>query len=60
VYAVVVSHWNLWFSTKIEKAHEDHPVEEAIIEKLDKETDVEVESTTTTEDSKTTVSAKTD
>lgn len=46
VYAVVVSHWNLWFSTKIEKAHEENPVEEAIIEKLDKHTDVEVDSVT--------------
>lgn len=60
VYAVVVSHWNLWFQMKIEKKHEDNPVEEAIIDKLDKETDVHVESTTTTEDTKTKVTADTD
>ena len=59
VYAVVVSHWNLWFQMKIEKKHEDNPVEEAIIEKLDKETDVHVESTTTTEDTETKVTADT-
>lgn len=46
VYAVVVSHWNLWFTMKIEKKHEENPVEEAIIDRLDKHTDVEVNSTT--------------
>ena len=60
VYAVVGFHWSIWFQTKIEKKHEDNPVEEAIIEKLDNETDVEVESTTTTEDTETKVTAKTD
>jgi hypothetical protein len=60
VYAVVVCHWTLWFTTKIEKKHEDHPVEEAVIEKLDKETDVHVESTTRTADTETKVTATTD
>ena len=60
VYAVVGFHWNIWFTTKIEKKHEDNPVEEAIIEKLDKETDVHVESTTTTGDTETKVTATTD
>ena len=60
VYAIVGFHWNIWFTTKIEKKHEDNPVEGAIIEKLDKETDVHVESTTTTGDTKTKVTAKTD
>lgn len=46
VYAVVGFHWSLWFQTKIEKKHEDSPVEEAIIDRLDKDTDVEVSSTT--------------
>jgi hypothetical protein len=50
VYAVVGFHWNIWFNTKIEKKHEDNPVEEAILDKLDKETDVEVNSTTTKEE----------
>ncbi|QFG12249.1 membrane protein [Arthrobacter phage Racecar] len=50
VYAVVGFHWNIWFNTKIEKRHEDHPVAEEIMEKLDKETDVEVNSTTTKEE----------
>jgi hypothetical protein len=47
VYAVVVAHWCLWFQTKIEKIHEDNPVSEEIIERLDKDTDVTVESKTT-------------
>jgi hypothetical protein len=50
VYAVVGFHWNIWFTTKIEKRHEDNPVAEEIMEKLDKETDVEVNSTTTKEE----------
>lgn len=50
VYAVVGFHWTLWFQTKIEKKHEDHPVAEEIMEKLDTETDVEVNSTTTKEE----------
>jgi hypothetical protein len=49
VYAIVVSHWNLWFQMKIENKHEENPVEEAIIDKLDKDTDVEVTSKTTEE-----------
>lgn len=60
VYAIVGFHWTIWFSTKIEKKHEDNPVEEAILEKLDKETDVKVESITTTGDTKTKVTAETD
>ncbi|WP_411720825.1 hypothetical protein [Mycetocola sp.] len=55
VYAVVVSHWNLWFQMKIEKKHEENPVEEAIIDRLDKDTDVQVDSVTTEE---TTISSK--
>lgn len=43
VYAVVGFHWNIWFTTKIEKKHEDHPVAEEILEELDKNTDVVVE-----------------
>jgi hypothetical protein len=43
VYAVVVSHWNLWFQMKIEKNHEDHPVAEEILDELDEKTDVVVE-----------------
>lgn len=43
VYAVVGFHWSLWFQTKIEKKHEDHPVAEEILDELDEKTDVVVE-----------------
>jgi hypothetical protein len=55
VYAVVVSHWNIWFNTKIEKKHEENPVAEEILDRLDKDTDVTVSSVTTKEE--TTVSS---
>lgn len=43
VYAVVGFHWNIWFTTKIEKKHEDNPVAEEILHELDEKTDVVVE-----------------
>jgi hypothetical protein len=44
VYAVVGFHWSIWFQTKIEKKHEDKPVEDQVLGKLDEDTDVEVDS----------------
>lgn len=43
VYAIVGFHWSIWFQTKIEKKHEDHPVAEEILNELDEKTDVVVE-----------------